>query len=155
MKFLRRAKRFGGKESKKRRRSSSEDGSSSSTTSESDLEEFGEGLFEERKSIEAYTALPRKLGHADDHEHEGVAFDPEWNAVLPRSQSITPDLFAVLLGWAGLVVSRCWTCKYIADLQVNLTYLVEEAHVNLADVAKYNLALVLSYLAMSAKLSMY
>ena len=40
-------------------------------------------------------------------------------------------------------------------MQVNLTYLVEEAHVNLADVAKYNLALVLSYLAMSAKLSMY
>ena len=47
--LLKKAKQFGGKESKKRKHSSSEDGSSSSSSTESDDEEFGEGLFEERK----------------------------------------------------------------------------------------------------------
>ena len=48
-KLLKRAKRFGGKDSKKKKQSSSEDGSDSSMSSESDLEEYGEGLFEERR----------------------------------------------------------------------------------------------------------
>ena len=48
-KLLKRAKRFGGKESKKRKHSSSEEDSDSSSTSETDLEEYGEGLFEERR----------------------------------------------------------------------------------------------------------
>lgn len=47
--LLKKAKRLGGKESKKRKRSSSEDGSSSSSSTESEGEEFGEGLFEARK----------------------------------------------------------------------------------------------------------
>lgn len=48
-KLLKKARRLGGKESKKRKRSSSEDASSSSSSTESEAEEFGEGLFEERK----------------------------------------------------------------------------------------------------------
>ncbi|CAK9027435.1 unnamed protein product [Durusdinium trenchii] len=47
--LLKRAKRFGGRSSKKRRRSSSENTSSSSSSSETEEDEFGEGLFEERK----------------------------------------------------------------------------------------------------------
>ena len=48
--LLKKAKRFGGKGSKKRKRSSSEETSDSSSSTESDDEEFGEGLFEERKT---------------------------------------------------------------------------------------------------------
>ena len=48
-KLLKRAKRFGSKESKKRKHSSSDDDSDSSETSESEMEEYGEGLFEERR----------------------------------------------------------------------------------------------------------
>ena len=47
--LLKKAKRLGGKGSKKRKRSSSEESSDSSSSTESDDEEFGEGLFEERK----------------------------------------------------------------------------------------------------------
>ena len=49
LKLLKRAKHFGNKEAKKKKRSSSEEDSSSSSTTESEQEEFGEGLFEERK----------------------------------------------------------------------------------------------------------
>ena len=47
--LLKKARRFGAKGSRKRKHSSSEGTDSSSSSSESEAEEFGEGLFEERK----------------------------------------------------------------------------------------------------------